>query len=77
MRTALLLTVHLFGLTTLLGSVVVSSLHLLCRFQSQKPAVQMRREITVLVSGLVLSMCTGALILPAERKPITAGTGFA
>jgi hypothetical protein len=38
-RIALLLTVHLFGLTTLLGSVVVSSLHLLGRFQRQKPAV--------------------------------------
>jgi hypothetical protein len=38
-RIALLLTVHLFGLTTHLGSVVVSSLHLLGRFQRQKPAV--------------------------------------
>ena len=76
-RIALLLTVHLFGLTTLLGSVVVSSLHLLGLFQRQKPAVQMRREIRpVLVSGLVLSMCTGALIFTGGAEAYYSGYWF-
>ena len=76
-RIALLLTVHLFGLTTLLGSVVVSSLHLLGLFQRQKPAAQMRREIRpVLTSGLFLSMCTGALIFTGGAEAYYSGYWF-
>ena len=37
-RIAGLLTVHLFGLTLLLGSVLLSSLNLLGLFQRAKPA---------------------------------------
>jgi len=62
-RIAWLLTVHLFGLTMLLGSVVLMSLHLLGLFQAWKPVPQLRREIRpVMLAGLCVMVATGALI---------------
>ena len=76
-RIALLLTVHLFGLTTLLGSVVVSSLHLLGLFQRHKPTPQVRREIgPVMLTGLVLTMTTGALIFTGGAEAYYSGYWF-
>ncbi len=76
-RIAWLLTVHLFGLTMLLGSVVVSSLHLLGLFQRQKPAAQLRREVApVMLCGLAVSMCTGALIFTGGAEAYYSGYWF-
>ena len=44
-RIAGLLTLHLFGLTLLLGSILLSGLNLLGLFQRQKPAAHLRREV--------------------------------
>ena len=69
-RIAGLLSVHLFGLTLLLGSVVVTSLNLLGLFQPRKPAARLRREVRpVLLTGLTLSIVTGTLIFTGRAHP--------
>jgi len=76
-RIAWLLTVHLFGLTMLLGSVVVMSLHLLGLFQPWKPVPQLRREVQpVMLTGLCLSIATGALIFTGGAEAYYAGYWF-
>ena len=72
-----LLSVHLFGLTLLLGSVVVTSLNLLGLFQPRKPAARLRREVRpVLLTGLTLSMVTGTLIFTGGAQPYYEGYWF-
>jgi hypothetical protein len=76
-RIAWLLSFHLFGLTLLLGSVIVTSLNLLGLFQGGKPASQLRREVrTVLRTGLTLSLVTGALIFTGGAQPYYEGYWF-
>ena len=76
-RIAGLLTVHLFGLTLLLGSVIVSSLHLLGLFQRQKPAAEMRREIRpVMLTGLAVMIASGSLIFTGGAEAYYAGYWF-
>jgi len=76
-RIAGLLTVHLFGLTMLLGSVVVTSLHLLGLFQPSKPVPQLRREVRpVMLTGLCLTLVTGGLIFTGGAEAYYAGYWF-
>jgi hypothetical protein len=76
-RIAWLLTVHLFGLTLLLGSVIITSLHLLGLFQRRKPAAQLHREIRpVLLVGLGLVLVTGALIFTGGAQAYYEGYWF-
>ena len=74
---AWLLTVHLFGLTMLLGSVVIMSLHLLGLFQRRKPVPQLRREIRpVMLAGLCVMIATGALIFTGGAQAYYEGYWF-
>ena len=67
----------MFGLTLLLGSVLVTSLNLLGMFQRLKPAERLRREVRpVLLTGLTLSMVTGALIFTGGAQPYYEGYWF-
>ncbi len=76
-RVAWLLTAHLFGLTLLLGSVVMTSLHLLGLFQRRKPVAQLRREIRpVLLLGLALMLVSGALIFTGGAQAYYEGYWF-
>ena len=76
-RIAGLLSVHLFGLTLLLGSVIITSLNLLGLFQRGKPPARLRREVRpVLLTGLTLSMVTGALIFTGGAQPYYEGYWF-
>ena len=76
-RIAWLLTVHLFGLTLLLGSVIITSLHLLGLFQRRKPVPQLRREVRpVLLTGLALVLVTGALIFTGGAQAYYEGYWF-
>ena len=76
-RIAWLLSVHLFGLTLLLGLVVVTSLNLLGLFQPQKPAWRLRRDVRpVMFTGLALSMVTGWLIFTGGAQPYFEGYWF-
>lgn len=62
-RVAWLLSIHLFGLTLLLGSVLILSLHLLGLFQPQKSPRRLRQDVQVALRlGLILALGTGALI---------------
>ena len=76
-RIAWLLTAHLFGLTILLGSVIVTSLNLLGLFQRRKPAAELRRDVRpVLLIGLTLVLCTGALIFTGGAQAYYEGYWF-
>lgn len=76
-RIAWLLSIHLFGLTLLLGSVIITSLNLLGLFQRAKPAERLRREVRpVLLIGLTLSLVTGALIFTGGAQPYYEGYWF-
>jgi hypothetical protein len=76
-RIAWLLSIHLFGLTLLLGSVLVVSLNLLGLFQYRKPARRLRREVRpVLLTGLALSVITGALVFTGGAGPYYEGYWF-
>lgn len=76
-RVAWLLTAHLFGLTLLLGSVVVTSLHLLGLFQRGKPVAQLRRDIRpVLLLGLALMLVSGGLIFTGGAQAYYEGYWF-
>jgi uncharacterized protein DUF6644 len=76
-RIAGLLTAHLFGLTTLLGSVLISNLHLLGFFQRGKPVAQMRRELRpAILAGLGLMVVTGGLIFTGGAEAYYAGYWF-
>jgi hypothetical protein len=76
-RIAGLLSVHLFGLTLLLGSVFITSLNLLGLFQPRKPAARLRGDVRpVLLTGLTLSLVTGALIFTGGAQPYYEGYWF-
>jgi hypothetical protein len=76
-RIAWLLSIHLFGLTLLLGSVFIMSLHLLGVFQPHKAATRLRREVRpVLLTGLALSLMTGALIFTGGAQAYYEGYWF-
>jgi len=76
-RIAGLLTVHLFGLTLLLGSVLLSNLNMLGLFQRVKPAAQIRREMQpVMLVGLALMMGSGLLIFMGGAEAYYAGYWF-
>jgi uncharacterized membrane protein SirB2 len=76
-RIAGLLTVHLFGLTTLLGSVVVASLRLLGLFQAHKPIAELRREVApAMLVGLVLMVGSGLLIFTGGAQAYYEGYWF-
>lgn len=76
-RIAGLLTAHLFGLTLLLGSVVLTGLNLLGLFQRQKAPAQLRREMQpVMVTGLTLMVLTGGLIFTGGAEAYFAGYWF-
>lgn len=76
-RIAGLLTAHLFGLTLLLGTVVLTGLNLLGLFQRQKPAMQIRREMQpVMLIGLALMLLTGGLIFTGGAEAYFAGYWF-
>ena len=76
-RIAGLLSVHLFGLTLLLGSVVITGLNLLGLFQRDKPPSRLRREVRpVLLTGLTLSVVTGLLIFTGGAQPYYEGYWF-
>jgi len=75
-RIAGLLTTHLFGLTLLLGSILLSGLNLLGLFQRQKPAAQLRREMQpVMLLGLVVMLASGGLIFTAAPRRTSLATG--
>ena len=76
-RIAGLLTVHLFGFTLLLGTVVLTGLNLLGLFQRGKPPTQVRREMQpVMLAGLGLMVLTGALIFTGGAEAYFAGYWF-
>ncbi len=76
-RIAWLLTLHLFGLTVLLGTVIISSLHLLGLFQRHKPRAQLRQEIgPAMLAGLLLMVTTGALIFTGGAEAYYSGYWF-
>jgi hypothetical protein len=76
-RIAGLLTVHLFGLTLLLGTVVLTGLNLLGLFQRQKAPAQLRREMQpVMLTGLALMLLTGGLIFTGGAEAYFAGYWF-
>ena len=76
-RIAGLLTIHLFGLTLLLGSVLLSSLNLLGLFQRAKASAQIRREMQpVMLIGLSLMIGSGALIFIGGAEAYYAGYWF-
>jgi hypothetical protein len=76
-RIAGLLTVHLFGLTLLLGTVVLTGFNLLGLFQRQKAPAQLRREMQpVMLTGLTLMVLTGALIFTGGAEAYFAGYWF-
>src|SRR5262245_60381794 len=76
-RIAGLLTVHLFGLTLLLGTVVLTGLNLLGLFQHHKAPAQLRREMQpVMLTGLTLMVLTGSLIFTGGAEAYFAGYWF-
>ena len=76
-RIAGLLTVHLFGLTLLLGSILLTSLNLLGVFQRQKPAAQLRREMQpVMLLGFVVMLASGSMIFTGGAEAYFAGYWF-
>jgi hypothetical protein len=76
-RIAGLLTAHLFGLTLLLGSVVLTGLNLLGLFQRQKAPAQLRREMQpVMLTGLTLMVLSGGLIFTGGAEAYFAGYWF-
>jgi hypothetical protein len=76
-RIAGLLTMHLFGLTLLLGSVVLIGLNLIGLFQRQKAPAQLHREMKpVLLIGFVLMLVTGGLIFTGGAEAYFAGYWF-
>ena len=76
-RIAALLTVHLFGITMLLGTVILASLRLLGLFQRQKPTAQLHRELqTVRRIGMALTFVAGILIFTGGAVSYYEGYWF-
>ena len=76
-RIAAILTIHLFGITMLLGTVILSSLRLLGWFQRQKPIAQLDRELRpVRRIGLVLTLLGGFLVFTGGALSYWSGYWF-
>lgn len=76
-RIAGLLTVHLFGFTLLLGSILLTAMNLLGLFQRRKAPSQLRREVQpVMLLGLVIMLASGALIFTGGAEAYFAGYWF-
>jgi len=76
-RVAILLTIHLFGITTLLGTVILASLRLLGWFQRQKPIAQLDRDLRpVRRVGLTLTLLTGSLVFTGGAVSYWEGSWF-
>jgi hypothetical protein len=76
-RIAGLLTVHLFGLTLLLGSVIVMSLRLVGIFLRDRPTGEVR-QVTgrVAIIGLVVMMASGLLVFTGGAEAYYSGYWF-
>jgi hypothetical protein len=76
-RIAGLLTIHLFGLTLLLGAVVVMSLRLIGVLLHDRPIAEVQR-ITgpVAIAGLVVMLASGALIFAGGAEAYYMGYWF-
>jgi len=62
-RVAALLTVHLFGITLLLGTVILAGLRLLGMFQRYKPIGELHRDLQPIRRiGFFLTFGAGAMI---------------
>jgi hypothetical protein len=76
-RIAGLLTIHLFGLTLLLGAVLVSSLRLIGLFLRDRPIAEVRRVTgPVAITGLVIMVASGALIFTGGAEAYYTGYWF-
>ena len=76
-RVAALLTMHLFGITTLLGTVILASLRLLGVFQPQKPIAQLHRDLQpVRRLGFTLTFVAGALVFAGGAVSYYEGYWF-
>jgi hypothetical protein len=76
-RIAGLLTVHLFGLTLLLGSILLTSLNLLGLFQRSKSTAQLRREMQpVMLLGFAVMLASGGVIFTGGTEAYFAGYWF-
>src|SRR5262245_46146554 len=77
LRIAILLTIHLFGITMLLGAVLLASLRLLGWFQRQKPIAQLDRELRgVRRIGLALALLAGGLVFTGGAVSYWDGPWF-
>jgi len=77
LRVAILLTIHLFGITMLLGTVLMASLRLLGWFQRQKPIAQLDRELQpVRRIGLTLALLAGSLVFTGGALSYWDGSWF-
>jgi hypothetical protein len=75
-RIAGLLTVHLFGLTLLLGSIVVSSLQLLGVLE-RYPSRETRHDVTrVTIAGIAIIVASGSLIFTGGAEAYYVGYWF-
>jgi hypothetical protein len=76
-RIAGLLTIHLFGLTLLLGAVVVSSLRLIGVFLRARPIAEVRRTTgPVAIAGLIIMIASGLLIFTGGAEAYYSGYWF-
>lgn len=76
MRIAGLLTVHLFGLTLLLGSIVISSLQLLGALE-RDPSADARRDVKrVTFGGLAVILASGMVIFTGGAEAYYIGYWF-
>lgn len=76
-RIAWLLTIHLFGLTLLLGAVILENLHLLGLLLRDLPTRSMGRTVTpVMTLGLLLAVTSGLLIFIGGAQEYFMGAWF-
>jgi len=76
-RIAGLLTVHLFGLTFLLGAVLLTNLRLLGLFQRHRDVAAVRRDMApVMLLGLLLMLASGLLIFTGGAEAYFVGYWF-
>jgi hypothetical protein len=76
-RIAWLLTIHLFGLTLLLGATIVANLHLLRLFLRDVPARTVARNVApVMGIGLALALTSGSLTFIGGAQEYFIGEWF-
>lgn len=77
MRVAGLMTLHLFGLTILLGCTVVQSLRLFGVFLKDEPSAQVARSMDPWFRmGVLLTLCSGFLIFTGGATSYFEGSIF-